>query len=103
MEIGWVPRHLADLRCDFMRFFPQLGIDPVAVLDGPTFFDLALRVSIYDGVMAFRVREEVAAPQQRALNPRAHKQGEVRDMPVAALAASSVGSSLIERKKVSRG
>lgn len=40
-----------------MRFFPQLGVDPVAALDGPQYFALARRVFAYGGVMAARAQE----------------------------------------------
>jgi len=40
-----------------MRFFPQLGVDPVAALTGPQYFALARRVFAYEGVMTVRAKQ----------------------------------------------
>src|SRR5690606_13969645 len=58
-EVAWVLDHEADLDADFLRFFPQLGIHPTEVLDGPRFFALARRVAAYGGVMAVRLQEHL--------------------------------------------
>ena len=51
MEVGWAVHHLEDLDADFLRFF---RLD-WSTLDAPRFFSLAARVSVYGGMMTFRV------------------------------------------------
>jgi len=107
MQIGWVRNHLADLRADFMRFFPQLGVDPFAALDGPTFFELAERVAAFGGVMTARVRaldERAATTPALAgveVRPRhGGSQGAPSGAQVVELAALQVmAPDLIERSR----
>lgn len=92
--------HLADLRCDLMRYFPQLGIDPFEVLDGPTFFDLAERVAAYGGVMTARIREiaEQHDPLPTVESRRA-RAGGAKVVELAALQA--MDPDLIDRRHAS--
>ena len=62
-----------DLLADFMRFFPQYGIEPLEVMSGPTFFSLAPRVAAYGGVMACRFQELLADAPAAASVPAGEK------------------------------
>lgn len=75
-----------------MRFFPQVGVDPVAALDGPMFFRLAERIGVYGGVVAFRATQQ-SETQDRQPRPITSPQTETarklnsgaREVPLAAI------------------
>lgn len=93
MKVLWVLDHEDDLYADFMRFFPQLGLDPVAALDGPKYFALARRVFAYGGVMAVRARqwqeenESQSPTPTRSLFREDKKQYDEKGRQVVSLAA----------------
>ena len=105
----WVVDHLEDLESDFSVFH---RVDDLGTLDGPRFFQLALRIFAYDGVMAARLAaldDTAPAPGagpgsvDAALAGPIPEGGRARrgDMDVDGLAAIAPG--LIERAEVNSG
>ena len=58
----WVLDHLADLESDFSAIH---RVDDMYSLPGPLFFQRALRMAAYKGVMRARVEEQVAKEERR--------------------------------------
>ena len=57
----WVPEFLDDIEIDILRFFPQLGADPLD-LPAPLFFKICLRLVVYGGALAAAVAAEAPPP-----------------------------------------
>lgn len=75
-----------DLEADFLRFY-HIDINETGVVEAARFFRLAARVAVYDGMLASRVREE----QEKNSKKFGANSGEVREVPVEALATMESG------------
>jgi hypothetical protein len=94
--------HLADLESDFSRYH---RVDDIYALDGPRFFRMAWRLSVYGGVMAMRVeaQREAQNPEPRTgpaprttAQPAARGHRGQKVVPLAAFMSENPG--LVERR-----
>jgi hypothetical protein len=95
----WVVDHLADLESDFSHLH---RVDDMQELDGPRFFRLAWRMSLYSGVMRARVasaQEYAAAVASPALAGPTGRRRESGEQSNAELMASN--ADLFDRREVS--
>ena len=77
-EVAWVLNHLDDLDADFARFYRCDLYD----LSGPRLFSRAQRVTVYGGVVAFRLREQTQEddPEPLPAGARAVPLSELSDL-----------------------
>lgn len=78
-------------------------MDDIYQLDGPRFFRLAWRLSVYGGVIAMRLEEQMQQREQNAQPVSGRRQAAGHD-PVAEFTAfAAVNPGLFERHRVNGG